>query len=46
MIRVELKVEKIPTKEQIQLFKRENPTVKIRVMKDGKVFIYLNEKGV
>ncbi len=44
MLRVELKAEKPPTKKEIEQFKKENPEVKIRFMKDGKIFLYL--KGV
>ena len=40
-IRVEIQADKAPTKEQIKEFKDQNPDVKIRVMRDGRVFIYL-----
>lgn len=43
IMRVELKAEDSPTKEQIDEFKKQNPTTKIRVQKNGKVFIYLED---
>lgn len=45
MIRIELKAEETPSKEEIKKFKEENPETKIRVMKDGKIFLYIPEEG-
>jgi hypothetical protein len=41
MLRIEMKAEKPPTKEQIKEFKKEYPEAKIRFMKEGKIFLYL-----
>jgi hypothetical protein len=43
MIRVELKAEEKPSKELIEEFKKNHPEAKIRFMKEGKIFLYIDE---